>query len=193
MNKLEIKHSLLKFAKEETPWNLETIKEAKAKLEKLIEVYGDVETVASLRKKGYRVSVYHTRERGYPKLEDKYLGVIKPKGGKTEVKVISPRGIEARGVANCSKLDNYDKKEGVRIALKRALDNLAVKEEASDKRIKTYVDSMQEAKEIYRKQMEAGYPKPEPAQIFIDVMNGNYLKRDENQFFKAFLLDNFIS
>lgn len=77
------------------------------------------ETVETLRKKGYKVAVYHTRRYDY-----KLVQPMLAKGGRTEVVVTSPEGRTATGKAKCSKEDSYDKKFGVRLALDRALENL---------------------------------------------------------------------
>jgi hypothetical protein len=70
-------------------------------------------TVSWLRKSGYKVAVFHKRNK------DKN-GAIKPKGGKTMLVIDSPHGEHFEGTAVCSKEDNYDKKLGVRIALGRS-------------------------------------------------------------------------
>jgi hypothetical protein len=79
-----------------------------------------METVETLRKKGYKVAVYHTR-----RYDHKLIQPMLAKGGRTEVVITTPKGDTVEGQARCSKCDAYDKKVGVRIALQRALDKLA--------------------------------------------------------------------
>jgi hypothetical protein len=88
------------------------------------------ETVASLRKKGWKVRVYHYREEKEIWFKVNHTAyytketILDPKGGRTEVSLITPNGRTSKGVAVCDKEDNYCRKEGVRIALERALKNL---------------------------------------------------------------------
>jgi hypothetical protein len=70
-------------------------------------------TVSYLRKSGYKVAVFHKRNK------DKN-GTILPKGGKTVLVIDSPHGEHFEGSAKCSNEDNYDKKLGIRIALGRS-------------------------------------------------------------------------
>lgn len=75
-------------------------------------------TVKSLRQSGWKVKVLHHR------IDDnRILGEIYPKGGKTEIIIDSPVGEHFEGVAVCSDKDLYNKKMGVKIALGRALFN----------------------------------------------------------------------
>lgn len=142
--------------------SLETLKESRKLIDELISIY-DVETVASLRRKGYKVRVYHSRDTE-PIFDPRggWTSVKKAKGGHTEVNLISPQGIRATGEALCSLKDNYCKKTGVRIALKRALENLKEEEnvfeevasEIREKNIRRGLDSLREAQELYKKQIE---------------------------------------
>lgn len=75
-----------------------------------------METVKSLRQKGYKVRVLHKRKYKNP-LSDNF----EEKGGETILEIRTPEGIEISASARCHEKDNYNKKEGVRIALKRAL------------------------------------------------------------------------
>jgi hypothetical protein len=83
-----------------------------------------LETVDSLRKKGYKVNVRHHREFSY--------GLMRPKGGATYVLIQPPPTSQAYGyvtttsvgVSKCSKHDYYVRKRGVRLALDRALSQL---------------------------------------------------------------------
>lgn len=84
-------------------------------------------TVQQLRNKGYKVRVLHNRlYNGYHKWQvgsrPKTDGPIDPdtKGGSTHIIINSPTGSHYEGLAICSKVDNYDKKLGVKIALGRS-------------------------------------------------------------------------
>ena len=73
-------------------------------------------TVESLRKSGFRVRVYHCRQ--------KDADEISCRGGYTAVAVTPPNGTQfstCNGFAHCSKKDNYNKRLGVTIALGRAM------------------------------------------------------------------------
>lgn len=78
-----------------------------------------METVRTLRQKGYKVRVFHTRAVNCD-------GDIKQRGGTTEVMIFNRdnQGLITSGVSRCSDKDNYDKKLGVKIALGRALDTV---------------------------------------------------------------------
>lgn len=103
-----------------------------------------METVKSLRQKGLKVRVHHHRQYDLeisdsealemllhdeeigPKAHEilnKYIK-LSPQGGRTIVQLATPDNQELEGVANCSQLDNYNKKRGVQIALNRALKSL---------------------------------------------------------------------
>ena len=86
-------------------------------------------TVHDLRKRGFKVRVWHDRcyrEKGM------FGGLtLQSKGGATEVLVTLPdevgvRTASAVGIAECSPKDNFDRKRGVRIALGRALKQLGL-------------------------------------------------------------------
>lgn len=87
-------------------------------------------TVQELRNKGYKVKVLHHRlYNGYHKWQvgsktnsNHTNGLISPdtKGGSTHIIIDSPNGSHYEGIALCSKVDNYDKKLGVKIALGRS-------------------------------------------------------------------------
>lgn len=70
-------------------------------------------TVEKLRKEGCKVRVRHTR---YVDMRDHS---IFPRGGKTSVLVTTPYGEEMTAEAICSKEDNYNRKYGVQLCLKR--------------------------------------------------------------------------
>lgn len=87
-------------------------------------------TVQDLRNKGYKVRVLHNRlYNGYHKWQvgsrptSGYMGGPidpDPKGGSTEIVIDSPDGQNFKGLAICSKKENYNKRMGVRIALGRS-------------------------------------------------------------------------
>lgn len=90
-------------------------------------------TVHELRKNGYKVRVIHIREKIYKlikvELEESYDFFYSPiylgqssKGGKTVIHLRTPEGEEFVGVSYCHPEDNYNKKEGVKKALQRALE-----------------------------------------------------------------------
>ncbi len=87
-------------------------------------------TVRSLRENGFKVRVYHVRRHRFinEKFEVKYQ--LKPtgmknslccNGGETHVSVTTPQGRSATGIARCMNIDPYNKKEGVKYALDRAI------------------------------------------------------------------------
>lgn len=92
-------------------------------------------TVEVLRHRGYKVRVTHYRFYGN-ELMSRYLVELKRDmfgyevaplnvhGGATVVKVTSPEGKHAFGEAKCSMSDNYCRKTGVSVALKRAMEAL---------------------------------------------------------------------
>jgi len=69
-----------------------------------------------LRRAGFKVRVFHFRVS-----DNRVLGGVYPKGGKTEVFITTPAGEDFHGVSFCSKKERYNKKMGVSIALGRAL------------------------------------------------------------------------
>jgi hypothetical protein len=86
-------------------------------------------TVQQLRNNGYKVRVlhcrlyncYHTWQVG----SHEYIKRNAPvdpdsKGGSTQIIIDSPSGEHFRGLAICSKKENYNKKMGVKIALGRS-------------------------------------------------------------------------
>ena len=108
-----------------------------------------METVQSLREKGFKVQVRYERMRcgvewkrarpvrfwrqpysphrgflrplvnGEVQLEGK--DGLWPRGGRTDVTVTTPQGTQLHAVADCSLADNFDRKRGLQIALGRAL------------------------------------------------------------------------
>jgi hypothetical protein len=82
-----------------------------------------MKTIQQLRQEGYKVRVIHERivnnndHKGGPKIE--------PRGGKTIIELTTPVGDKSVfAVAECSKSDNFDRKMGNRIALRRAFQQL---------------------------------------------------------------------
>lgn len=95
-----------------------------------------METVKSLRDKGYKVFVQHLRRYkaveyfdGIPKVLDAFASKrelpAKAKmlatGGVTVVEVFTPQGDSCSGVAQCHNNDAFEKKKGCKLALERAL------------------------------------------------------------------------
>lgn len=82
-------------------------------------------TVKELRQSGYKVMVLHHRSYKVHKVANNPNQLVQKTihnlGGKTEIVIDSPTGEHYEGVAICSKVDNYNKKLGVKIALGRAL------------------------------------------------------------------------
>lgn len=85
-------------------------------------------TVKELRQSGYKIKIFHNRAKCSPMLLDNgvktFFGDVLPKGGRTELHLISPEGIEVVAEAKCSEKDNYCRKVGVAISLGRALKEL---------------------------------------------------------------------
>lgn len=89
------------------------------------------QTVEALRKAGYKVAVYHFR---FCKLHDNLVGEynflesgfsgedLSGHGGETHVVITTPEGKNLIGVAKCSKKDNFNRKFGTALAIKRALE-----------------------------------------------------------------------
>lgn len=81
-----------------------------------------------LNKQGYKIRRTHYRRlrgvnglfKDYAIRELKIGRQIEPRGGKTVVKLTSPKGNRAEGEAICCESDCYNRNEGVRIALVRA-------------------------------------------------------------------------
>lgn len=81
-----------------------------------------METVKSLRQKGYKVRVFHTRR--YIFDENGIANGPLERGGETEVRIYQEDKLITEGFARCSDKENYDRKKGTRIALGRSLDKL---------------------------------------------------------------------
>ena len=88
-----------------------------------------MKTVKDYRRAGYKVRVVHLREKKLVPIEAKPNGLVlckaelKPKGGSTRIDVRHPDGREVFGYAYCNISDAYVKKEGVKLALERAVIN----------------------------------------------------------------------
>lgn len=82
-------------------------------------------TVKELRQNGYKVMVLHHRNYEKRKVVNNpnqfTQSIVSNLGGKTEVIIDSATGDHYEGIAVCSKVENYNKKLGVKIALGRAL------------------------------------------------------------------------
>lgn len=82
-------------------------------------------TVEQLRKSGAKVRVLHTRihsKTGKPMpRKDIPKGEFNGKGGGTRVEISLPDGTELAGEANCSKRESFSYRQGLRVALGRAL------------------------------------------------------------------------
>jgi hypothetical protein len=88
-----------------------------------------METVKSLRQSGYKIRVIHHRLHGKGDVEKfDWRGGILAKGGRTELFLISPEGIQVKAEAKCSPKDNYCRRTGVAICLGRALKELEYQE-----------------------------------------------------------------
>lgn len=79
----------------------------------------NMNTVKEFRQAGYKVRVIHKRETVLYRRGFSQTRRISEKGGETILQLRTPSGEEFEASAKCSKLDNYNKKIGVRIALGR--------------------------------------------------------------------------
>jgi len=73
-------------------------------------------SVKKLRREGWKVRVLHCRF--YNVVNGEFFPTAK--GGNTRIELTTPSGEDFYGDAVCHPLENYNKKEGVRIALERA-------------------------------------------------------------------------
>jgi hypothetical protein len=86
-----------------------------------------MKTIQQLRKEGYKIRVIHER---IVKLEEDRRDlsarlVAQPRGGKTIIEVTTPNQEHSVfAVAECSKKDNFNRKIGNRVALRRAFQQL---------------------------------------------------------------------
>lgn len=86
-------------------------------------------TVHALRKAGFKLRVTHRRPKknemnrlytyGEVAIDEYYQ--FSPKGGSTTVELRKPDGTEIRAEAVCSKKDAFNRKQGLQIALERAV------------------------------------------------------------------------
>jgi hypothetical protein len=74
-------------------------------------------TIESLRKQGYKVKVMH----GFVEPDEFYYDIAYHK---TTINLRDLNGMEWYGVAKCSKKDQYNRKLGNMIALRRAVKNM---------------------------------------------------------------------
>lgn len=88
------------------------------------------QTVANLRKQGFKVKVLHARnfegwaEHGNGELKNEYdirkqKLIFEPKGGKTTVTVTDPNGLNYIGISRCSDKDGFNRRFGLVKALGR--------------------------------------------------------------------------
>lgn len=92
-------------------------------------LYSNHTLISSLRSKGYRISIKHIRNKCQSTVESMEKNGIKmnfvvekpsPRGGKTQV-LLEKNGSIYGGEARCRSNEIFCKKEGVSIALSRAL------------------------------------------------------------------------
>lgn len=97
-------------------------------------------SIESLREQGYKIRVTHYRYNQYgdlisrrkideenagPRLDDsKPRHIISPNGGKVEVELEAADGTKVSATAECSRLDNFNRKIGTTMAFGRALKQL---------------------------------------------------------------------
>lgn len=88
-----------------------------------------METVKSLRQKGYKVRVIHTRSKRFFQKMDGIAEIIEAKGGNTRIELTNPnKTITVTAVAKCSNEDSFNHKIGNQIALGRAIKLLETKQ-----------------------------------------------------------------
>ena len=99
-----------------------------------------METVKSLRQSGYKVKIIHHRVREKQIFSGKFDERMgdSAKGGRTELFLISPEGIQVKAEAKCSPKDNYCRRTGVAICLGRALKELEYQERLQKIKPKTF-------------------------------------------------------
>lgn len=76
------------------------------------------DVVQILKEAGYKVKISHLREYKPAQYWD---NILQQKGGRTLVSILDGNGNAISGVAHCNNHDSYNKKLGVAIALRRAL------------------------------------------------------------------------
>jgi hypothetical protein len=88
-------------------------------------------TIQELRQNGVKVRVSHYRVRNDGRIMTSrhlkragQLWLVNPRGGHTIVE-LSDGNSNAMGIAYCNSVDNFCKKDGVKIALQRARDAMA--------------------------------------------------------------------
>jgi hypothetical protein len=89
-----------------------------------------METVKSLRQKGYKVRVIHTRNKRFLQKMDGIAEEIEAKGGNTRIELTNPdKSITVAAESKCSNEDSFNHKIGNQIALGRAYKLLQEAEE----------------------------------------------------------------
>lgn len=81
-------------------------------------------SIANLRRSGYKVRVLHSRLKTYTKKMDGESFEYSAKGGNTTIEITTPEGLNIIGTAQCSMVDNWNRKIGNQIALGRAISQL---------------------------------------------------------------------
>lgn len=84
-------------------------------------------TVKQLRQIGYKVKIEHYRllsKGGYIPYSRKTKGAINNNGGFTVATITNPEGVTKKGVAACSKEDQFCYKSGAKLAMKKAMEEL---------------------------------------------------------------------
>lgn len=90
-----------------------------------------METVKSLRQKGYKVRVIHSRRIRQIQKMDGISEELDAKGGMTQIELTNPsKTISVWAEAKCSNEDSFNHKVGNQIALGRAIKLLNEKEKA---------------------------------------------------------------
>lgn len=85
-----------------------------------------MKTIYELRKLGHKVRVHHLRFLGdsLEQYHKDFMYALKAKGGRTQIEITTPYGATVKGVADCSRKENFNRKVGLTIALGRALNQL---------------------------------------------------------------------
>ena len=83
-------------------------------------------TIAQLRRSGYKVRVLHSRPKMSIQKIDGVMTEYNPKGGNTIIEITTPDGRDALGFAQCSDKDSWNRRLGNQIALGRAIEKLGI-------------------------------------------------------------------
>lgn len=85
-----------------------------------------INTIAQLRRGGYKVRVLHSRPKMFIQKIDGVMTEYNPKGGKTTIEITTPDGKNSIGVSECSEKDSWNRRLGNQIALGRAIEKLSI-------------------------------------------------------------------